>query len=236
VELGQDQFRPRRPLRDVPVGQYHRPDDRPELPGAAAAAAWPPVGLVSVDVVQASSPPLFDCHREAIVPGPPPAPEASRRRRNHTPAARQLPAAGRPGAAPSWPLTTRPADDEVSLWDELWASPQAVAWQDMGAGLARVVARYVRWTVAAEIGIPADVATSALAELRQLEDRLGLTPMALARLRWDIVAEGSPPSSMPAEPSAPPSPAHPGGSEAPLPGASGHLAPRRPRVRAQDTG
>jgi hypothetical protein len=159
------------------------------------------------------------------VPGPPPAPEASRRRRNHTPAARLLPAAGRPGPPPPWPLQAA-GDPEAQLWAELWASPQAVAWADMGAGLARVVARYVRWTVAAEVGVPADVATSALAELRQLEDRLGLTPMALARLRWDIVADPTPPEPQTAE-SPPPASMPPAAPEPP---------PARPRVRAQDTG
>jgi hypothetical protein len=158
------------------------------------------------------------------VPGPPPAPEASRRRRNHTPAARLLPAAGRPGPPPPWPLQVGvDHPPEAQLWAELWASPQAVAWADMGAGLARVVARYVRWTVAAEVGIPADVATSALAELRQLEDRLGLTPMALARLRWDIVADPTP-----TEAESPP----PGS----MPPAAPEPPPARPRVRAQDTG
>jgi hypothetical protein len=161
------------------------------------------------------------------VPGPPPAPDGARRRRNHTPAVRELPAAGRPGAAPSWPLPAAPSDDEVGLWDELWASPQAVAWQDMGAGLARVVARYVRWTVAAEQGIPADVATSALAELRQLEDRLGLTPMALARLHWTIDQQASEPG-----PEAPPSPSMPAAAPEPPPPARA----ARSRVRAQDTG
>jgi hypothetical protein len=174
------------------------------------------------------------------VPGPPPAPEATRRRRNHTPGVRQLPAGGRPGAPPSWPLTARPNDDEVSLWDELWHSPQAVAWQDMGAGLARVVARYVRWTVAAEVGIPADVATSALAELRQLEDRLGLTPMALARLHWTIEPPNSPQNPQAA--AEPPVGGYPGSGDGPTmapppPAPSGSPPARpRPRVRAQDTG
>jgi hypothetical protein len=166
-------------------------------------------------------------HREAIVPGPAPAPEANRRRRNLVPGVRQLPAAGRPAAAPSWPLRATPSDEEVGLWDELWASPQAVAWADMGAGVARVVARYVRWTVAAEVGIPADVATSALAELRQLEDRLGLTPMALARLHWTI---DQPPAADPSDQGG--KPAMP---QAPAPDLPMRPAQRR-RVRAQDTG
>jgi hypothetical protein len=108
----------------------------------------------------------------------------------------------------------------------------------MGAGLARVVARYVRWTVAAEVGIPADVATSALAELRQLEDRLGLTPMALARLRWDIVAD-QPPAD-PQTAAEPPVGGYPGSGDAttmpPPPATPSGAPPTRPRVRAQDTG
>jgi hypothetical protein len=110
---------------------------------------------------------------------------------------------------------------EAELWAELWASPQAAAWEQMGPPLRRVVARYVRWQAAAEQDAPADVAASVLTELRQLEDRLGLTPMALARLRWDILA---PDEAGPPDPPLPPPP------PADLP-----MRPaQRRRVRAQD--
>jgi hypothetical protein len=71
---------------------------------------------------------------------------------------------------------------EAELWRDLWATPQAVAWERMG--WTREVAQYVRWKVKAELG---DLDSSK--ESRQLADRLGLTPLAMLRLRWEIDAD-----------------------------------------------
>ncbi|MEU7044945.1 hypothetical protein AB0A77_28355 [Streptomyces varsoviensis] len=167
-----------------------------------------------------------------------PAPKAAdqRRRRNATVAMTRLPAAGRAGEPPRWPLlddvelTTRrdlaqrQADDaelallepelkgraktaaqkkadtarrdatiltaqleavqrvEAELWKELWTTPQAVAWERLG--WTREVAQYVRWKCRAEMG---DLDASK--EARQLGDRLGLTPLAMLRLRWEVAAD-----------------------------------------------
>jgi hypothetical protein len=70
------------------------------------------------------------------------------------------------------------------VWRELWATPQAIAWETFG--WTRVVARYAKLVVEAE---QADAPLSLLSEVRQLEDRLGLTPMAMKRLQWEIVDE-----------------------------------------------
>ncbi|PBO23035.1 hypothetical protein CLM85_18600, partial [Streptomyces albidoflavus] len=48
----------------------------------------------------------------------------------------------------------------------------------------REVAQYVRWKVRAELG---DLDASK--EARQLADRLGLSPLAMLRLRWEIAAD-----------------------------------------------
>ncbi|MFF2522246.1 hypothetical protein [Streptomyces liangshanensis] len=168
--------------------------------------------------------------------GPPPKPAENRRRRNATAAMTQLPAAGRTGEPPRWPLlddvdlTTRrdmamrKADDaelallepslrsraktnaqkkadstraeatvldaqlraqkqvEAELWAELWATPQAVVWERLG--WTREVAQYVRWKGRAEAG---DL--DAGKEARQIGDRLGLTPLAMLRLRWEVTAD-----------------------------------------------
>lgn len=168
--------------------------------------------------------------------GPPPKPAGERRRRNATVAMTRLPAGGRKGEPPRWPLiddvvtTTqrdmarRQADElelqllepdlqgrqraavqrkldaatstatvldkqieaqaalEAELWRDLWATPQAVAWERLG--WTREVAQYVRWKVKAELG---DLDSSK--EARQLSDRLGLSPLALLRLRWEIDAD-----------------------------------------------
>ena len=115
------------------------------------------------------------------MPGPVPKPPEQRRRRN-APMANtlRLPAEGRPGDAPSWPLS----GSAPALWDELWATPQAVAWERLG--WTRVVARYTNATLAAE---RVDAPVALMAEVRQLEDRLGLTPMAMLRLRWEVTAD-----------------------------------------------
>jgi hypothetical protein len=92
-----------------------------------------------------------------------------------------LPAGGREGLAPNWPLGQ--ADlAESRLWTDLWATPQAVAWEQHG--WTRIVARYVRLALLAEA-----MNKDALAEARQLEDRLGLTPKAMRMLLWTIAAD-----------------------------------------------
>lgn len=70
-------------------------------------------------------------------------------------------------------------EQEVILWRELWATPQAVAWERLR--WTRDVAQYVRWKIRAELG---DLDASK--ESRLLSDRLGLNPLALLRLRWEI--------------------------------------------------
>ena len=109
------------------------------------------------------------------MPGPAPKPDGQRRRRNSTPPAIVLPAAGRSGEVPKWPLGGKPP----RVWRELWRLPQAVAWERLH--LHRVIARYALVLGDAETGD-----RYLAAEARQLEDRLGLTPMSLLKLRWQI--------------------------------------------------
>lgn len=92
----------------------------------------------------------------------------------------KLPAQGRTGETPSWPLPDgSPA--ELDLWAQLWRTPQAVAWEDLG--WTRSVARYVRTVLEAE---ERSARATLLAEVRQMEDRLGLSPMSMLRLRWAV--------------------------------------------------
>lgn len=115
------------------------------------------------------------------MPGPAPSPHALRR--NARPDWRKLPASGRVGRSPAWPM----AEDlePPSIWAELWHTPQAVAWEEMG--WTRVVARYACLLNEIEHPHPERPTNAALlAEVRQLEDRLGLSPMAMRRLQWEI--------------------------------------------------
>lgn len=116
------------------------------------------------------------------MPGPPP--QKNARRRNARPEWRQLPTAGRCGPPPEFPLPGRRTKALEQLWDELWTSPQAVAWEQLG--WTRLVARYARLLLAAE---KSDATASLLGEVRQLEDRLGLSPMAMKRLQWEVVED-----------------------------------------------
>lgn len=125
---------------------------------------------------------------------PGPAPSRNVRRRNARPDWRRLPSTGRTGVPPDWPLPGRGTRAELALWGELWCSPQAVAWEALG--WVRGVARYARCVVRAENRRTATAAL--LAEVRQLEDRLGLNPLAMKRLMWEIndePASGAGPST-----------------------------------------
>lgn len=176
--------------------------------------------------------------------GPPPKEAARRARRNATPTATRLPAEGRVGKLPRWPLPANlrltvafdaaraqrivieervqhepdggalrelaRIDERVALlegqldqstkmertlWRELWKLPQAVMWERLV--YTREVAQYVRWACLGQLG-----EMDAAKEARQLGDRLGLTPMSMLRLRWEIDPEpeqtAAPPSPVPA--------------------------------------
>lgn len=73
---------------------------------------------------------------------------------------------------------------ELALWQELWTYPQAVQWETDRAH--RSVAMYVRWQVKAENGHlePAK-------EARMWSDRLGLSSMAMQRLKLEVERAGA---------------------------------------------
>ncbi|MFD7429041.1 hypothetical protein ACFV6Z_18640 [Streptomyces sp. NPDC059818] len=93
---------------------------------------------------------------------------------------RTLPAEGRAGDPPEWPLTS-PADRELDLWDDLWAKPQAVVWEDMDQALE--VALFVRTLAEAE---RADARVDVKKMVRSYLDSLGLSVAGMNRNRWKI--------------------------------------------------
>lgn len=146
------------------------------------------------------------------MPGPAPKDPAARRRRNKAPELLELPAK-RTGRAPKFPLDPMPPrrvalppgateavfdrlraeataeakalrTAELAVWRDVWTRPQAVAWEADGVDLG-VVARYCRFRAAAELRLDQRLAS----EARQLEDRLGLSPMALKRLGWKVATD-----------------------------------------------
>lgn len=120
--------------------------------------------------------------------GPSGSPNA--RRRNARSANRVLPAGGRGSDPPAWPLVGRPKKAELDLWVQLWATPQAVAWDELGFG-TRIVARYARIAVMAESPtskVGDTLIGKLLTESRMLEEALGLSPKGMRSLGWEIGA------------------------------------------------
>jgi hypothetical protein len=74
------------------------------------------------------------------------------------------------------------AEAELQLWAKLWATPMAAAWERLR--FVDEVALYVRHQVLAANGN-----MKAAVEARQRGDRLGLSNLALLRLRWEISAD-----------------------------------------------
>ena len=120
--------------------------------------------------------------------GPAPDPNSRRQAGNQAHTWTDLPAGGRQGDVPRWPLlapqglgdlTEFVADRELAVWQEIWSTPQAVAWERLG--WTHDVALYVRTLVQAECG---DL--KATTEARQWSDRLGLNPTAMLKNRWRV--------------------------------------------------
>lgn len=137
-----------------------------------------------------------------------PLPKPGRRRRNAPliPTTR-LPAGGRAGTAPRPPKELGPAGKKWWTW--AWRTPQAAAWS---AGDMFVIARRARLEDLVtslesfdEEALPLDpelliqvihwlksLAVGALSvhrEMRELDDRLGLTPRGRQSLRWVIAPD-----------------------------------------------
>lgn len=118
--------------------------------------------------------------------GPPPDPNALRRDRKTDGEWTLLPAEGRAGDPPVWPLTEQ-VPREVELWASLWCRPQAVQWEALGQQIE--VALYVRRLGEAEL----PESTTALGTLvRQMADALGLTIPGLRVNRWKIAGDDKP--------------------------------------------
>lgn len=110
----------------------------------------------------------------------PSAPKFDPQRRNARVGPVKLPAEGRRGDVPGWPLDG-PTCREEAVWGALWRTPQAVVWERLG--WLETVARYCRLVVRCE-GPQSGAGLHAAATA--LEDRLGLTPKAMRLLLWEV--------------------------------------------------
>ena len=106
------------------------------------------------------------------------------RRRNPRAGPLQLPAEGRQGDPPRWPLPGRQTGAERECWAQLWHTPQAVAWERLG--WSHEIARYCRLLVKASLpkAVPA-----VHGQCTALADRLGLTPKAMRMLLWTVASD-----------------------------------------------
>lgn len=111
--------------------------------------------------------------------GPAPDPQALRRDRDADSWV-TLPAEGRKGKPPAWPLSAR-SKRETTLWSREWKRPQAVEWERNGQEVE--VALYVRSLVAAE---RLDAPTNLRTLVKQQQEALGISLPGLARNRWRI--------------------------------------------------
>ncbi|MFJ4617413.1 hypothetical protein [Streptomyces sp. NPDC088812] len=129
------------------------------------------------------------------VSGPPPDPSSLRQMK----AAERggwttLPAEGRTGEPPEWPLTEA-TPRELVLWEDLWAKPQAVVWEEMGQVLE--VALFARTLAEAE---RPDTRVDVKKMVRGYLDSLGLSVAGMLRNRWKIApAVEGPDASVPVE-------------------------------------
>lgn len=93
-----------------------------------------------------------------------------------------LPADGRDGPLPAWPLIS-PSDRELDLWERLWESPQAVMWETLHLDFE--VASYVRLLVRAEAPRSSAIIWG---QVKQVAESLGLSASGMARNRWTVAS------------------------------------------------
>jgi len=131
--------------------------------------------------------------------GPPPDPNAIRRGKAGATDWVHLPAEGRQGETPPWPLS-RPNRREAEMWTREWRRPQACMWE--ANGQHEEVALYVRSLAEAEKP-RAPVAARTL--VRQQQEALGVSLPGLARNHWIIDLPASAQPQLVAEPTSEPS-------------------------------
>lgn len=151
------------------------------------------------------------------MPGPLPA-ENRRRRNAPTVPTTKLPVGGRTGTTPRPPTWAKLGKVGRAWWKWAWSTPQACAWapgheamiarraslEDDLATIGTVNSLELSELLDAQAAGAAELrgllqglaslASGRLAicrEMRELDDRLGLTPKGMAALRWTVVDDGS---------------------------------------------
>ncbi len=124
---------------------------------------------------------------------PTPKPPGQRRReRPERPQWRTLPVGGRKGKPPTLPGAKQLGKPARDWWSAVWRSPMAGVFLEADVPALIRAARLVAKEAAGE------ASASELSELRQLEDRFGLSPLARRRLQWEVEAAAAPEAKRPA--------------------------------------
>jgi hypothetical protein len=108
-----------------------------------------------------------------------PKPPSRRRRRNHVAGEGALPAEGRQGPAPELPSGLIWVEWTRQYWALIWASPMATRWTEYDVPSLLRLAQLQQTALI-------DGDRRLLAEIRQLEDRFGLSPRGRRLLGWEI--------------------------------------------------
>ena len=122
-----------------------------------------------------------------------PNPEGERRNR----AERQfdwtvLPAEGREGPPPELPAWRPWTQATLDWWAELWATPESTQWDQTGRSLQAYAILHHELMLDADREPKDRKAASISAEMRQHEDRHGLSVKAKLQLRWRVSATATP--------------------------------------------
>jgi len=92
----------------------------------------------------------------------------------------ELPAEGRQGDPPPLPAGREWPSATAAAWGDLWSTPQAHVWDQTGRTMHR-------WAwLHADLVLGKGASNTLSAEMRQIEDRHGLSPKAMLQLRWRI--------------------------------------------------
>jgi hypothetical protein len=95
-----------------------------------------------------------------------------------------LPAKTERKKTPTLPGSSRYSKSTRDWWSTVWRSPMAAVWLEADAPAL------VRLAGLNELLEQGEATAMVLAEIRQLEDRFGLSPMARRRLQWEVEQAG----------------------------------------------
>lgn len=151
--------------------------------------------------------------------GPLPHPDKVRRNAPTIPTT-NLPASGYQGVVPELPAELHLAAAGRAWWEWAWSTPQAAGWSvgdrylvarrasledDLaaldavsGLNLDEVTPATLR-PVVSRLAAMATGRLSVMREMRELDDRLALSPKGMATLRWKVVDDGSVGAASPAK-------------------------------------